>query len=238
MRVFLLIISFYSFLISNSDFVKQRNVLYTQNLVLLEEKVALEYEKYLLTKFEIPSIADLLTAEFLGSNFSTKNIMGDSIDFKDSSNLKLKFGISKGPKNYMLDLYKRDLYRNRTSVHLEGTNKNIDTEESYVQILLKSDEAKNIHAILKDGYTIKENCKMLNKSNIYCNYNDTALRWYFTDSSWIEYSKSLFTKGNVTIKNVSESNNKLNELEVGTFVFEENGSKFIRLANDKIMKVE
>lgn len=238
MKIVYLLIIFCTFSFSNEKYIEQRNVLYTQNLVNLEEKLAKEYERYLLTNFKIPTMSDLVNDKFLGTNFSDKNLMGEQIDFKDAKNLKLKFGISRKAEDYMVEIYKRDLYRNRTSVYMDGTNTSIDLSKSYVEIILKDEKAKTIHSILKDGYIIRKNCQGTNKTNVFCSINEHSIRWYFNDSSWIEYNKKLFTKGNITIKNVGKTNSKLNNLKVGVFVFEENGSKYIKLANNQIMKVE
>lgn len=240
MKLLIIILVFFNvnLLASSDKFLKQRNVLYTQNLISLEEKIAFAYEKYLLTHFKIPKINDLTTNKFLGTNFSDTNIMGDNINFQDAENLKLKFAISKHSEDYMIEIYKRDLYRDRTSVYMERQNKKVDLTKSFVEIILKSDESKTIHKLLKAGETIKETCSIENKKNIYCNYNKSSLRWYFNDSSWIEYDKKLLNSGNVTIKNVAETNSKLYEQDIGTYIFIENGSKYIRLINNQVMKVE
>ena len=124
--------------------VQQQNVLYVQNLIEIEEKIASNFEKYLLEEFDIPSLSDLKTEEYLGSNFSTTNRFGSIIDLDISTtttpNLKIKYAITKDVQLYVLGLYKRDLYRDMTTVY-EDLN---DSTKSYISFELKSKEAENI----------------------------------------------------------------------------------------------
>lgn len=64
---------------------KKQNVLSVQSLIEFEEKIAVNFEKYLLTKFVIPTINQLQTDDYLGSNFSLVNKFGDIIAFDSSS---------------------------------------------------------------------------------------------------------------------------------------------------------
>lgn len=235
------------FLISNlfaqdtNLMVKQKKALYIQNMIDLEERIAFEYEKYLLTEFKIPTIKDLMSSTYLGSNFSQKNMMSSSklISFKDAKNLKIKFAIDSKAEDYLLALYKRDLYRDRTSVKIIKNNNNLaDSSLSYVKITLQSEEAKTIHSILLDNKTILKSCENDNKINKYCNKNINTLRWHFEDSSWIEYSKKDFNLGNVTLRNVSKTHSKLNDLAVGRYIYIENGPKYVKTINNTILKVE
>lgn len=74
---------------------QKQNTLYVQNLIEIEEKIAKNFEKYLLIEFKIPTIDDLVNDEYLGSNFSLLNRMGDNIGFKNSLNLEIKYAIRK-----------------------------------------------------------------------------------------------------------------------------------------------
>lgn len=74
---------------------QKQNTLYVQNMIDIEEKIAKNFEKYLLTQFKLPTINELSTNEYLGANFSLQNRMGETIAFKDSSKLQIKYAISK-----------------------------------------------------------------------------------------------------------------------------------------------
>jgi hypothetical protein len=87
----ILIFSFFLFLNADDIFVGQKqNTLYVQNLIEIEENIAKMFEKYLLTEFKLPTLEELRTNEYLGTNFSLENKMGSSIAFEDISNLKIK----------------------------------------------------------------------------------------------------------------------------------------------------
>jgi len=227
-----------SFLFSNDRYAKQRNVLAVNDLIKAEENIAYFYEKYLLSEFKIPSLNDLIDDKYLGSNFSVKNKFGDEIAFKSTTNLKIKFATIKAKKStYILDLYKRDLHRNRTTVYTVFDGDYVEANNSFVSFLLKSKEAENIHALLKSGATIKKDCDTL-VAQTYCNYNPNTLRWHDSSFNWIEYSKSDFETGNVTVKNSAALlSSKLDSLPVGTYIFIENGSKYIKLLDNIIRKV-
>ncbi|RWS46073.1 hypothetical protein CKA56_16815, partial [Arcobacter venerupis] len=131
------------------------------------------------------------------------------IDFKDSSKLQLKYAITKdeyrktkdenlGIENFLVQLYNRDLYRDYTTVFSDDT----DVNNMYVEFELKSDEAKNIFDLLKNGNSIAKTCVASLKST-YCNNNDRTIRWYNASSNWIEYDKKDFNKGNITVSSES-----------------------------------
>lgn len=209
---------------------KQKNVLYVQNLIDIEEKIATEYEKYLLVEFKIPTMSDLTTKEYLGVNFSNKNIFGNDIDFKDALNLEVKLAIDSNDKDYLQALYNRDLYRDRTSVFIDGTT-------SYVLITLKSQEAKNIHSILQAGNSINKNC-LGEITSKYCSKDINTIRWYNANGNWIEYDKKGFENTNITIQNSSVLNDiKIDNLKVGSYIFLENGYRYIKVVDSK-MRIE
>ena len=227
---------------------QKQNTLYTQNMIEIEEKIAQNFEKYLLTEFTIPSFADLKTEAYLGSNFSVINKMGSDISFENVNELKIKYAITKDEyrkekteniDNYIVKLYNRDLHRNRTSVY-EAIN---DNEKSYVEIILKSPEAKTIFSILKAGDKIEKTCPP-NLNKPYCNNNKRTIRWYNDLSQWIEYDKISFNNGNITVSSSTLlANDKLKELSVGSYVFVENLSKYVKLTDDlsgnlQILKVD
>lgn len=230
----LLLILFISLNLFSQDNIvlKQQNVLQVQKIVESEEKIAFNFEKYLLENYKIPTMNDLIDNKYLGSNFSKENRFGDEIDFKSASDLKLKYAISKYEIDFKNLLYKRDLYRDYTSVYEVTTVTNgkqmINESTSYVLIKLQSDEAKNIFEILKSN-TIESTCSDTLVST-YCNVNDTTIRWYNSSSNWIEYSKRDFENGNVTLKsNALLNDSKLTNLPIGTYIFVHNGSKYIKL---------
>lgn len=208
---------------------QQQDVLYVQTLIEKEETIAKNFEKYLLREFEIPTIAQLQTDDYLGTNFSLGNRMGVSIDFNTSNSLEIKYAITKSEyinekseKKYLVDLYNRDLYRDNTYVIL-----NNDTSSSHIEIKLKSLEAKNIFNILtKENKKIELSCKS-NLKNVYCNNDEKTIRWYDDSSNWIEYSKKEFKDGNVNISSPM-SKEKRKELKVGSHIFLNKNSQSVR----------
>ena len=139
----ILLITFY--LISSfgdeSNTLQKQNVLYVQNLIDKEEKIAQNFEKYILTEFEIPTLVKLQKDEYLGSNFSFENIMGDPLSLDTSgTKIKLKYAVSKKistEQNYIVQLYNRELYREYTKVEFDTVN----IEKSHIWFDLKSKEA-------------------------------------------------------------------------------------------------
>jgi hypothetical protein len=207
---------------------QKQDTLYVQNMIEIEENM----EK-------------LISDDYLGSNFSVINKMGENIDFKDSSSLKLKYAVTKdayrkkrdltvGINNYIVQLYNRDLYRNYTYAYDDTT----DILKSYVEFKLESPEAKTIFKILNEGYTIAKTCTDSLK-NTYCNYDTNSIRWYNSASNWIEYDKKNFEDGNVTILSSSVINDpKLDNLKVGVYIFIQNTSRYVKLIDNKILKVD
>ena len=236
---------------SNENLVAQKqNTLYIQNLIEIEEKIAQNFEKYLLTEFKIPNLTNLINDNYLGSNFSVKNMMGNNINFKNTSNLQIEYAITKNEfinsEDYLILLYNRDLYRDYTTVNFQTTtDKKIDLTKSYVEFKLKSPEAITIFNILKTGVTIEKYC-LDTLTNSYCSNDKNSIRWYNGNSNWIEYSKKNFNNGNITIshENVIQSEIlKLKDLKIGSYIFIKNKTKNVKLADDisgnlQILKVE
>ncbi len=228
---------------------QKQNTLYVQNLIEIEEKIAKNFEKYLLTEFKIPTINDLVNDEYLGSNFSLLNRMGDNIDFKNSLNLEIKYAIRKTEfitaQDYITLLYNRDLYRDYTTVTYEITNNNIDLEKSYVEFKLKSPEANTIYKLLKNGNVIEKICSATLVSK-YCNNDKRTIKWYNASSNWIEYDKKDFNNGNIIISSesiISSDEAKLRDLKVGSYIFIKDKTKNVKVAdstsgNLQILKVD
>jgi hypothetical protein len=227
---------------------QKQNTLYVQNLIETEENIAKMFEKYILTEFAIPTLDKLLTDSYLGSNFSTTNKMGTNIAFENTSTLRIKYAITKdeyraerisGNQNFLVLFYNRELHRNYTSAFDDST----DLAKSYIQISLKSKEAQTLFAILNTGNTIAKECAN-NLTNTYCNKNKKTIRWYTDSSQWIEYDKIDFNNGNVTISSSGLlSNSKLNDLAVGSYIFVENSTRYVKLTNNadgslQILKVD
>ena len=67
------LIFYFLFLLSlnaNEDLTAlNQNTLYVQNLIEKEEKIAKNFEKYILTEFVLPSMSDLIDDKYLGRNF-------------------------------------------------------------------------------------------------------------------------------------------------------------------------
>lgn len=238
-KIFLFIVLWFSFSFSNESLNAQKqNTLYIHNLIEIEEKIASNFEKYLLTEFKIPTINDLITDEYLGSNFSLLNKMGDNIDFLDALNLKIKYAIRKNEfinaQDYTILLYNRDLYRNYTTVSSEIADSKIDLSKSYVEFRLKSAEANTIYNILKAGNIIEKTCTGTLVSK-YCNNDKNSIRWYNASSNWIEYNKKDFNQGNITISSesiISSEIDKLRDLKVGSYIFIKDKTKNVKLADD------
>ena len=227
---------------------QKQNALYVQNMIEIEENISKMFEKYLLTEFKIPTLDNLKTDDYLGSNFSTTNKMGSNIAFESTSDLKIKYAITNdlyrnektsGIDNYIVKLYNRDLYRNYTSAYEDSTT----LSKSYIEIVLHSDEAKTIFSLLKDGNTIAKTCTSILTST-YCNNNQKTIRWYNASSQWIEYDKINFNNANITLSSIGLlSDSKLNDLAVGSYIFVENLSKYVKLTDTssgslQIMKVD
>lgn len=176
---------------------QKQNALYVQNLIEIEENIAKNFEKYILTEFKIPTLDNLINDSYLGSNFSTSNIMGSTIAFEDTTNLKIKYAVTKdayrvkatssSSENYIVQLYNRDLYRSLTTAYNDSTLSN-----SYIKITLQSDEAKTIFELLTKNFTIEKECSS-SLSEKYCNNanNTKTFRWYNSSSNWIEYDTQI-----------------------------------------------
>lgn len=223
-------ILFGSILMANSNIIQAQNVLTIQNIVQNEEDIATNFEKYLLREYKLPSIDDLVNDEYLGKNFSKKNIFGLDIDFLEVENLKIKYAITKDVPKYVIQLYDRDLYRYSTQVYTSENSK-------YVLMKLKTTKAQNIFELLKSGFVIETTCTD-DLSQKYCNKNDKTLRWYELNSNWIEYDKEDL-QGDVTISSeILLSNVKLNSLRIGSFIYVLNGYRYIKLNNNEILRVK
>ena len=244
----------FSFLSADDIMIGQKqNVLYIQNLIETEDKIAKNFEKYILTEFQIPTLENLRIDEYLGSNFSLKNRMGDDLAFKDIKELQLRYAISKpgylDANKYIILLYNRDLYRDNTSTFKEDDEDDdtkVNPSSSYVKIELQSDEAKTIFNILKNDKTIEKDCDSPSVEE-YCNKNDKAIRYYITLSDWIEYDKKLFEDGNVSTSidfNDFDEQEKFDNLAVGAYILQvEEEQKFIKLyyeeeTEEKYMEVK
>ena len=227
---------------------QKQNALYVQNMIEVEENIAKMFEKYLLTEFKIPTLDNLKTDDYLGSNFSSTNKMGSNIAFENTSDLKIKYAITNetyrnektsGIDNYIVKLYNRDLYRKYTSAYEDSS----DLTKSYIEIILQSDEAKTIFTLLKAGNTIAKTCSSTLKST-YCNNNNKTIRWYNASSQWIEYDKINFNNANITLSDSGlKDDSKLNDLAVGSYIFVQNLYKYVKLTDSssgslQILKVD
>lgn len=214
---------------------KEENVLKVKNLIEQEEKIAENFEKYILQEFTFPTLQNLINDNYLGANFSIVNKFGNNISFKvetgTSNRLALTYAIINNTEPYLRELYERDLYRFNTYIKKE-------TNENLIQIKLKSKEAQTIYKILSTGAIIAKTCSD-NLKNSYCNYDNGTIRWYNSASNWIEYSKKDFEDGNVTV--VSSSvlyDTKLNNLKVGAYIYVENSAKYVKVIDNKLLKVQ
>lgn len=236
---------------ANENLIAQKqNTLYVHNLIEIEEKIAQNFEKYLLNELKIPNINNLINNNYLGSNFSVQNRMGNNIDFKDTNNLQIKYSITKNEfinsEDYLILLYNRDLYRDYTTVtFVTTTDKKIDLTKSFVEFKLKSPEAMTIFSILKNGETIVKNCSS-GLIKTYCVNDKKSIRWYNSNSNWIEYSIKEFNNGNITVSSenvITSEVEKLKLLKIGSYIFIKDKTKNIKMANDtsgnlQILKVD
>lgn len=239
MKYFLYMSFCLSFIFANEiSIIKQQNVLYIQNIIKTEEKIAQAYEKYLLANYATPSLSDLNKTLYLGTNFDTKNYLGPArtltTDLSGSEPIiKLNYAVTKmydednNEKDmYKNALYKRDLYRTQTNVYDA-----IDpAEEDYVSIQLASKKAENILNIIANNEVIKskETCFDIVTPR-YCIENVNTIRWYEDGINWIEFDLEKFTDGNILVLNKSMfTSSKITALKVGTFVYVLNDSKYIK----------
>lgn len=217
---------------------QKQNTLYTQNLIVKEETIAKAYEKYLLEEFKIPTMDDLQKNDdkniYLGTNFSLKNNFGSNLGFVQNDTLKLVYAISNNNQEYIKLLYKRDLYRDYTTVYYDKTT----PANSYVEIGLKSKEAQTILNILKSGKNILSSCTNPENGK-YCNLDKKTLRYYDSSGNWIEYSKKEFTNGNVNVSSIDIFNDVTikNSIKIGNYVLVKNTAKFIKF-DDSFIKVK
>ena len=227
MRGFLISLIFSVVIFANDSLVvTQQNVLNIQNMIKQEEKIAQAYEKYLLDELKIPTMNDLTTDKYLGSNFSLVNKFSDeTIGFKSALNLQIKYALKNDTQeSYMKELYNRDLYRLYTSA-FEGSA----YVNSHTTIVLQSKKAKTIYNILKASNTIQKECVGA-LSNTYCKKNEATIRWYDDASNWIEYDMENFENSNITVSStIVLHNTKLNNLPTGVYIFVNNGFKYIKL---------
>lgn len=212
------------------------DVLKLQKIIIQEEKLSYMYEQYLLNEYKYPTISNLQTQEYLGEHYYKKNIFGEDIDFFDNTKAQIKYAIKKDVKDYMHLLYKRDIYREYTSVFVSFNEQNVDANNSYIQIILNSKKAKNIFNILKTDF-INKNC-LGDIENEYCIYDENSIRWYNNDKNYIEYNLEEFNNGNIFIEKESQlSDTKLDDLSIGSFVYTKNGNKYYKIANNNYQKI-
>lgn len=248
-RVFIFLFFTNHIFADSSHIVQQQNILYVQDLIEKEEKIAKNFEKYILTEFKLPTMEDLRSNNYLGSGFSFNNMMGSDIDFKNIDELQLNYSISKkeftnksseGIDNNLILFYNRDLYRDYTTVFYEIKKENdIEVNNSFVEFTLKSNEAKNIFELLKElknkNKTMAKNCSN-DLKNTYCNNDERTIRYYNDQSNWIEYEKKYFRKGNITlstesIKDDASLKSEFNKLKIGAYLFirDRDAKKYIKM---------
>ena len=195
--------------------VDEKNILAVKNIIASEELIANELEKYLLINLKLPtSFSDLLTNDYLGENFKLTSNIGEEISFKSILELKLNPSVYQDNKQFIVEMYQRDLYRKSTVVSLDET----DYNNSFVKIVLKSDESNNILKILKDNIILKSsNCTF---ENVYCESGKYNIRYYKSEMQWIEFSKKLYTKGPMLLSDEEMmSNDLVQNIPNGTKIF-------------------
>ncbi|OCL88851.1 hypothetical protein [Arcobacter porcinus] len=244
MRYFIFLI----FILSSNLFaIDNKTILALSNIIEREEEIAKNYEEYILNEYKLPTMEDLLKEDiensdnyYLGSNFSRKNIFGKSLSFYDANaRLNSSLDENKFSNEYLKLYYKRDLYRDRTSV-LEENGK-----LKYVQIVLKSQEAQNLFKILSSGYEIIKVDKYADcKTDKYCvnpKDNIKTIRKYTATDAYIIYNIKDLEKGNIYIsKKINNPPLKENDpiyiemefdkLNIGTIIFSDS-RKYIKLDN-------
>ena len=227
--------------------IDNKTILALSNIIEREEEIAKNYEKYILNEYKLPTMEDLIKEDiensdsyYLGSNFSRKNIFGKSLSFYDTNaRLNSSFDENKFSNEYLKLYYKRDLYRDRTSVYEENG------KLKYVQIVLKTKEAQNIFKILSSGNEIVKVEKYADcKTNKYCinpSDNIKTIRKYTASDAYLIYNIKDLEKGNIYIS--KKINNpplkendpiyiemEFNKLNIGTVIFSDS-KKYIKLDN-------
>ncbi|OCL85460.1 hypothetical protein AAX26_01886 [Aliarcobacter thereius] len=227
--------------------IDNKTILALSNIIEREEEIAKNYEKYILNEYKLPTMEDLIKEDiensdsyYLGSNFSRKNIFGKSLSFYDTNaRLNSSFDENKFSNEYLKLYYKRDLYRDRTSVYEENG------KLKYVQIVLKTKEAQNIFKILSSGNEIVKVEKYADcKTNKYCinpSDNIKTIRKYTASDAYLIYNIKDLEKGNIYIS--KKINNpplkqndpiyiemEFNKLNIGTIIFSDS-KKYIKLDN-------
>ncbi|HJE02430.1 MAG TPA: hypothetical protein K8U92_00975 [Aliarcobacter thereius] len=227
--------------------IDNKTILALSNIIEREEEIAKNYEKYILNEYKLPTMEDLIKEDiknsdtyYLGSNFSRKNIFGKSLSFYDTNaRLNSSFDENKFSNEYLKLYYKRDLYRDRTSVYEENG------KLKYVQIVLKTKEAQNIFKILSSGNEIVKVEKYADcKTNKYCinpSDNIKTIRKYTASDAYLIYNIKDLEKGNIyiskKINNPPLKDNdpiyiemEFNKLNIGTIIFSDS-KKYIKLDN-------
>lgn len=223
MRNLFILFSFVLTLFSSDNLEAQKqNVLYVQNIILKEELIAENFEKYILEELEIPEIGNLKSNKYLGENFSLENNFGPSLDFLDSKKLTLLYAVTTNSQDYIKLLYERDLYRDYTTVYKKDDVK-------YLEFKLKSKEARTIFKILESGKTILKECDKSLTSQ-FCNLDKNTIKWYDENGEWIEYSKKDYQDGNVNVShlNVFKNEDLKNSIKTGAYIFVKNTAKHIK----------
>ena len=245
-RFFIFILAFLYLEANESSLLQNQNVLTVQNLIELEENIAKAYEKYLLNEFAIPTIEKLKHKDYLGENYDFKNIFGDDIDFKSANDRQIKFAIKKdqyhnSENNYVLEFYKRGLYRDFTSPYLAKDSNKFDFTNSYVEINLKSKEAQNIYYILTQEKktivkkAINEKCSSSENGKFCVEDKNLNIIKFMVQDNFIGYNLKDFENGDVVLSDVSsdfldlsKSDNRLRNLKIGAYIFGQE-KKYIRL---------
>jgi hypothetical protein len=222
--ILILVNSFFAEEITTFD-ARQEALLKIRNIITQEESIARAYESYILKNYNIPILSNLITADYLGveftTNFDTTNFNSISLD-----NLTLSYALkSDALKNDLKfkDLYENDTFRNRTYF-----------QDNKIYYLLLDDFAKHLYFLIK-----RQNSAILDCTNLlskrYC-VNNNHIYIYSSDTVktnatlLLYYHKDKFKMGPFIItNNISEhSNIEFSSIPKGIILYDSDGKKYIK----------
>jgi len=192
LKLFTIFLLFSNILLAN-DYLDSLTTTKVKKLIQKEEKIALAYKEYLLTKGEKPaSISDLKNAEndkLLPNNFNANNYFGNSIKFSEEAFTLISFdkNSSKRLKSNIYDYYFSNKYRKYTKtpkIIEELVTIGDGSEEKQIIINVEinlSEKERLIYDLQNQGKIkeVKDDCKEWNEpEDAYCLDENHVLHRY------------------------------------------------------------